>query len=78
MDIAWRWTKRRSLFLGQKQLGNAGNGNTLNANIPNKINALSGLNIVKVSTSGYHCLALANNGDVYSWGNKWQWTAGIR
>ena len=55
---------------GRNSWGMLGNGNTLNANIPNKINALSGLNIVKVSTSGYHCLALANNGDVYSWGTN--------
>lgn len=55
---------------GRNSWGMLGDGSTLNTNVPNKINSLSGLNIVKVSTSGYHCLALTGNGDVYSWGTN--------
>lgn len=48
--------------------GVLGIGNSANQYIPVKIDTLNNLNIVKISTSGYHCLALTDSGNLYAWG----------
>lgn len=56
---------------GRNSWGVLGLGNTsINTNIPNKIDAFSEYQIIKISTSGYHCLALDSDGNVYSWGTN--------
>jgi alpha-tubulin suppressor-like RCC1 family protein len=55
----WAW--------GYNNLGQLGTGNNTNSNVPVQITALSG--ITDISTLlGDHCIALKNDGTVYTWG----------
>jgi N-acetylneuraminic acid mutarotase len=48
--------------------GNLGHGNQIRYNLPTKIDALNGSNIVAISGGGFHSLFLDNNCNVYSCG----------
>ncbi|VVC96052.1 unnamed protein product [Leptidea sinapis] len=52
--------KTRRLQLGHGDLNNLEN--------PKEVEALAGINIVKVSTGGWHSCALSEHGDLYVWG----------
>lgn len=58
----WSW--------GFNKFGQVGDGSTNNRVMPQKIEALKGINVSAVAVGRWHCLALAENGTVYAWGNN--------
>ncbi|GBP89917.1 RCC1 domain-containing protein 1 [Eumeta japonica] len=45
-----------------------GHGEIHNLEEPTEVEALAGINIVKIQAGGWHCLALSDSGDLYAWG----------
>ena len=62
---------------GRNTEGQLGNGTTINSNIPAQVTALTAI-VAIASGTGYHSIALKNNGTVWAWGHNffgsaWQW-----
>lgn len=45
-----------------------GHGNTQNYEEPELVEALSGIKITKIAAAGWHCCAISEHGDLYTWG----------
>lgn len=45
-----------------------GHGNTQNYEEPVLVEALSGIKIIKIAAAGWHCCAISEYGDLYTWG----------
>lgn len=45
-----------------------GHGDISSQDLPTEIDALAGIQIIKISAGGWHSLALSEFGDVYAWG----------
>ncbi|XP_063545971.1 RCC1 domain-containing protein 1-like [Cydia strobilella] len=56
----YSWGNGRRLQLGHGDLNNIDS--------PKEIDALSGINITKISAGGWHSLASSESGDLYAWG----------
>ncbi|XP_061720910.1 RCC1 domain-containing protein 1 [Cydia pomonella] len=56
----YSWGNGRRLQLGHGDL------NSIDS--PKEVEALSGINITKISAGGWHSLALSESGDLYAWG----------
>ncbi|XP_063634643.1 RCC1 domain-containing protein 1 [Cydia splendana] len=56
----YSWGNGRRLQLGHGDLNNIDS--------PKDVEALSGINITKISAGGWHSLALSESGDLYAWG----------
>jgi len=48
--------------------GRLGHGNTEGSRVPKQVQALAGNPILSVSTGDHHCLAVTEQGEVFSWG----------
>lgn len=66
----WAWG-----YNGYGQLGNGTSGSTNSSSIPRGISGLP--NVTAVAAGGYHSLAIANNGSLYSWGSNSNGQLGI-
>jgi len=56
---------------GYNTYAQLGNGNTTHSTVPSLVSgALSEKKIVQVSCGNHHCLALASDGEVFSWGQN--------
>ncbi|OAD53000.1 RCC1 and BTB domain-containing protein 1 [Eufriesea mexicana] len=55
---------------GQNNVGQLGNGNTINGYVPSKVAGLAGVEIEKVVCGCLHVLALSNKGVLYVWGEN--------
>lgn len=64
---------------GRNDYGQLGIGETvnsagatmyLNSRVPQKVNGLDGVKIIKVACGYNHCLALSDKGEVYAWGRN--------
>jgi alpha-tubulin suppressor-like RCC1 family protein len=60
---------RKVYSCGQNSYGELGHGNRNDYDLPTKIDALNGSNIVAISAGAYHSLFLDNLGNVYSCGD---------
>lgn len=56
------------LSTGSNFFGQLGHGDTLSRNEFTRINALSGQNIMSLSSGDYHCAAIGPEGGLYVWG----------
>jgi E3 ubiquitin-protein ligase HERC2 len=59
------------LSWGRGTYGKLGHGNTQDQPSPKRIEALLGVRVSQVVVDAYHTLALAEDGQVYAWGENW-------
>ncbi|CAH2990349.1 unnamed protein product [Chilo suppressalis] len=66
----YTWGNGRRLQLGH--------GNLDNLETPTEVEALAGIKIIKIRAGGWHCLALSEFGDLYTWGWNDSGQLGVR
>ena len=61
-------TKEGKVFTwGYNYNGQLGHGDRQERHIPTKVESLDGLVIVKIACGVYHTIAIADDGDAYTW-----------
>lgn len=60
IGAVYTWGNGRRLQLGH--------GDIRNIDIPTQVEALAGIKVIKISSGGWHSLALSEFGDLYAWG----------
>ncbi len=58
----WTW--------GENLYGQLGNGSTTDSSVPVQVSGLSGITTATAATGAFHCLAVKNDGTIWTWGRN--------
>lgn len=58
----WAW--------GENMYGQLGDGTTVNSSVPIQVSGLTGITSAVAATGAFHCMAVKNDGTIWSWGRN--------
>jgi len=58
----WAW--------GENMYGQLGNNTTVNSSVPVQVSGLTGITSAVAATGAFHCMAVRNDGTIWSWGRN--------